>query len=341
MRAEGNWRLVHYRGTWCAYRRDEANKPLRRSLGTTDKSLAEIRFAAFVSQETKTEKALPQTVGDVVDAYIAHLEPGSTTRQRQEMTKRGIERIGQPNLLALPADAFTAQHCRDYRTARLNQGFSDGTVLVDLGMIRTAYNWARKENLVSAVPGFDMPPKPPARQRWLTQDEAQRLIDACEWRYVRLFVLVALHTCARMSAILELRWSQVNSRFIDLRQPDMPRRAKGRAVVPMNPVLWEALEDARKQATSEFVIERGGHDIDNIKRAVKAAARRAGLGSDVTSYTLRHTGATWMAQADVPLWKIAGYLGHSSTKMVEQVYAKHSPTYLQGAGDAIVKRLAG
>jgi len=61
---------------------------------------------------------------------------------------------------------------------------------------------------------------------------------------------------------------------------------------------------------------------------------------EVVPYTLRHTAATWMAQAGVPLWEIAGFLGHADTRMVERTYAHHHPEYQRRAAAAIEARLA-
>ena len=73
--------------------------------------------------------------------------------------------------------------------------------------------------------------------------------------------------------------------------------------------------------------------MKNIKTGFAAAATRAGL-SAVTPHVLRHTAATWMAIAGVPLQEIARFLGNSLA-MVEKVYAKHSPDYLRRAADAL------
>ena len=59
------------------------------------------------------------------------------------------------------------------------------------------------------------------------------------------------------------------------------------------------------------------------------ACQRAGL-EGVTPHTLRHTAATWMAQAGTDLFAVAGFLGQNPMTTV-RVYAKHSPDYLKKA----------
>ena len=70
--------------------------------------------------------------------------------------------------------------------------------------------------------------------------------------------------------------------------------------------------------------------------AARAPDRKGDAGiEDATPYTLRHTAATWMAQRGVPMWEIAGLMGHTSTRMVERVYAKHHPDHMQKATRAL------
>ncbi|MEC9377599.1 MAG: tyrosine-type recombinase/integrase, partial [Candidatus Latescibacterota bacterium] len=61
---------------------------------------------------------------------------------------------------------------------------------------------------------------------------------------------------------------------------------------------------------------------------------RSGLGSDVCAYTLRHTSATWLAAAGVPLRDIAGMMGHSTVRVTE-LYAKFSPDFLRNAAETM------
>jgi integrase len=45
-----------------------------------------------------------------------------------------------------------------------------------------------------------------------------------------------------------------------------------------------------------------------------------------------------MAQAGVPLWAISKYLGHTSSRTTEKVYAHHNPTFLIEEKQALERR---
>jgi integrase len=79
-----------------------------------------------------------------------------------------------------------------------------------------------------------------------------------------------------------------------------------------------------------------GKRIEDIKKGFAAACKRAGL-EDVTPHTLRHTAATWLMQASVPLWQASGFLAMSE-KMLVEVYGHHHPDYMIEAADAIGRK---
>lgn len=178
------------------------------------------------------------------------------------------------------------------------------------------------------------PPAEP-RDRWLTRQEAAALLDACRLPHLRLFVLLALHTAARRGAILDLTWFQVDldRGRIDYNAPGRTQTRKRRPVVPINAPLRDALVAARAGARSPYVVEYRGERVASVRRAFAAACRAAGLAG-VIPHTLRHTAATWMAQAGVPLSTVAGVLGQSIARTTER-YIKHHPDYLRAGVDAL------
>ena len=179
-------------------------------------------------------------------------------------------------------------------------------------------------------------PKPPApKERWLTREEAGRLLDSCKEAHLKLFTMLAIHTCSRKSPILELKWQQVNmrGRLIEFNPPGRRQTNKRRVPVPINDTLYAALKDALELAQTDYVVEYGGQRVMDVKKGFAAACVRAGI-KDVTPHTLRHTGATWLMQAGEDVAKIAGILG-DSIKTVEKHYLKHHPDYLRKTVNAL------
>jgi len=94
---------------------------------------------------------------------------------------------------------------------------------------------------------------------------------------------------------------------------------------------------ARLGISSEAVIEWNGRPVKRVNKGFRSVRAAAGLGPEVVPHTLRHTCATWIAQAGVPVWEAAGFLG-MSVETFEKVYGHHHPDYQQEVIEAFDHR---
>jgi integrase len=171
-----------------------------------------------------------------------------------------------------------------------------------------------------------------ARELWRAKHRppSERVADL--WA---AYVKDRLPTGARMSALLDMKWSQVDFEHgtIDLNPAGREKTNKRRAVVPINSRARVALEEAKQGAETDHVIEYAGAPIKSIRKAIRQAAARSGI--PCSPHVFRHTAGVMMAQADVPMQKIAQYLGHTSTRVTERVYARYSPSFMRDASAAL------
>jgi integrase len=100
----------------------------------------------------------------------------------------------------------------------------------------------------------------------------------------------------------------------------------------MNQNALESLASAYEARLSDHVIEYGGEKITTVKKAFQRLAKKTNI--TVSPHVLRHSSAVWMAQAGVPMSKIAQFLGHTKTAVTETYYARYSPTYMRDASEA-------
>lgn len=231
----------------------------------------------------------------------------------------------------LRPDQVSIDMCRAYTAMRREMGKHDGTIWTELGHLRTVFLWAASRKLIEYAPATERPQKPAPKDRWLTGEEATRLIEAADAPHIKLAIQLMLETAGRVGAILELTWERVDleRKVVNLRTTDIGPR-KGRAVVPINDGLRAALASARAASISEggYVIEWAGKPVKSIKTGFKAAVKAAGL-EDVTPHTLRHTAAVHLAAAGRPMERISQYLGHSSVHITAKVYARFAPDHLR------------
>lgn len=315
------------RDAWHIY-----HKRKRVSTGCQDRAGAEKVLATYLKQQSAAVPDTGLTISDMLIRYLADREDEAVPGlERLRWAHKPLKRIWGEK----PPEAITDVSCRSYARQRAKDGVVAGTIRTELQALRAALNWSTKKGMIAEAPSVKMPAKPPSRDRWLNRAEAEALLAACKAPHVRLFIHIALHTAARKGAILGLQWHKIDMerRVIDFTTSSTQTR-KRRTKVPINETLLAALQEADRVRTTDWVIEYGGGQIASIKHAFADSCQRAGI-SGVTPHTLRHTAATWMAQAAVPLWEIAGFLGHSSIQMVQDTYGHHHPDHLQRAAQAL------
>jgi integrase len=316
-------RLKLYRGAWYAVWR-EAGETRRRALRTASREAAEralIDFQRAVAAEAAGDAG---TVAGIFPAYLEHL--GEARAERPRWAWRRLE----PAFGSLRPDQIDRPACRAYAASRRRAGAGDGTIWTELAALRAALRWANRRTPAD----IELPPKPPPQDRSLSRAEYDRLVAAADSPHVRLFIVLALATAGRMAAILELTWPQVDFERGLIRLGLGEQRRKGRATVPMTARARAALEAAAAARTSEYVIEWAGGRVGKVRHGFATAAVKAGIPW-ATPHVLRHTAATWMAEAGRPMSEIAQVLGHSDSRITERVYARYSPDYLRQAVAAL------
>ncbi len=299
---------------------------VRVALGTDDRGVAEARAREIWSRR---QRPASDRVGDLWAAYIADRALEVTDLTRLKNAWKALK----PHFDQRVGSAVNQQDCRDYYQARKRMKRADSTIRTELEYLRAALNRHYGRGNVR----FWTPPASAPRERFLTQAEADALLAAISTPHVQLFVTLALTTGARMAAILDLTWSRVD---LDAKTPTVNYAPAGRhetnkrrVVVPLNRRAIAALTAARAAAQTDFVIEFAGEQITSIKKAVRSAATRSGV--PCSPHVFRHTAGVWMAQADVPMQKIAQFLGHTRVSTTERIYARYSPSFMQDASAAL------
>lgn len=340
--AEPRYRLRPRDGYWTLSWTDpDSGKTVALSTGARDRGDAEIWRDQYLAGLAQPLPPRQPRIGEILDGYLAARRQRVAAYDRLEYGARPIRRLVgnlEPHMLSRAL----------YLAMRAKEGVADGTIRREIAVLRAALNWACREEppWIERAPNLDVPPPPPPRERWLTKAELGGLLAACRGPYLRLFVMLAYHTAARSGAILDLTWDRVDLDHgrIEYNRAGRRRTNKRRATVPINAALLSALQSARPLAVAEpdpdgndrtpHVIQFRGRPILSIKKSFAEACRRAGI-ADCSPHVLRHTSATHMVMAGVPLAEIARMLGDTEAT-VERVYGKHSPDFLRRAADALV-----
>ena len=237
-----------------------------------------------------------------------------------------------------PVTYISEDTCREYAAARANTGAGG-----DLKTLRAAIrHWheSRKYGPLAYLPKIWTPAEPDPRERYLTRDEAARLLKAAKpYRHLRRLILLGLYTGSRPGVILALNWDQIDLKagvLTRVRGPQAknkkaPRVRLGRRILG-HLRRWHRIDGGKGPVCYfEDHWHPGKRQVVDPHGAWRKVVKAAGL-EGVTRHTLRHTRATWMAQKGVSLFEAAGFLG-MTVKTLEKVYAHHDPRHQEHAAN--------
>jgi integrase len=206
----------------------------------------------------------------------------------------------------------TANRILSMLKAALNRAFNGGRVPSDAAW-RRAKPFAKVDEAVV---------------RYLTMDEARRLVNTCP-EDLRRLVQAALLTGCRYSELARLKCGDYN--------PDSGtiaiRLAKGKlrhvTLTTEGADCFEQWTAGRAASEIVFLHDDGGvWRKSHQSRPLEEASARASIVPHVTFHILRHTHGSHLAMKGVPMGVIAAQLGHAGTRMTEKHYAHLAPSYV-------------
>jgi integrase len=338
-------------GQWCVYVKAEGEERQRFGLGialTEPEARAEARLQEW---RRRRERAFydnaEQTIAVIMEMYFAdRLKEGKDVAKEQRLwNAKMLPFFGHLKPQDLTAGVTVKgeerTYAHKYAHERSLSGIRRATIHHELNILRTGMNWAAKpgRNLIEPTAVW-LPRRAEPRGTNMSFPQLLRVLEECRAPHLRLFVIIAISTGARKAAILELTWDRVDfeKRTIDFRinrdEEDILDSGgmKGRAIVDMGNLVYEALLIAKRWATTDFVIEYQGRPVKDVHKALKAAMRRAGITERFFgSHAIRHSIATLLADNNVDLRRIQKLLGHDEIGTTDKIYASHSRGYLAEA----------
>lgn len=219
------------------------------------------------------------------------------------------------------------------------QQVSTSTKAKHLALMKSLLRAAERDwKWLEKAPVIKVPQVRNKRVRWLEPVEAQRLVDECH-EPLKSVVKFALSTGLRRSNIIDLEWSQIDmQRRVAWIHPEQSKSAKAIGVA-LNDTACRVLRDQigrhnkwvfvhtqaakRSDGTATPIVRKMRIDSNT---AWRLALQRAGI-ENFRFHDLRHTWASWLIQAGVPLSVLQEMGGWESIEMVRR-YAHLAPSHL-------------
>jgi integrase len=240
---------------------------------------------------------------------------------------------------------FSNKDIRDIRRYHIDQfkaslpdHLSPKTIKNIFISLKNLFNAAYRKEIIARVPSFPVITVPEySGWKWIDAETQIKILDALPSSDRPIFVFLFLHGCRPGEArALKVKDVDLASKTIRIRrtfslnQLRETTKQKRQNIIPAHPELMPYIEDVLKSSLPEaflFVNQRTGkpYNDETLRKIWHRALKKADLqNSGLRLYDAsRHSFASQLINANVPLNIVSRLLGHSSLKMTQR-YAHES-----------------
>ncbi|QFG08432.1 tyrosine integrase [Mycobacterium phage Guanica15] len=305
--------------------------------------------------ETTDAAARHYTLADWLDHYLDHKSgvEKSTIYDYRKMVERDIK----PTLGAIPIAALTPEDISTWVKSLAARGLSGKTIANKHGFLSSALNVAAAKGHIAGNPaiggaGIVEVPRTERREMvFLSREQYAKLHDniTLPWQPLVEFLVAS---GARWGEVTALRPSDVNRDDCTVRISrawkrtyerggyaiGAPKTERSRRLINVDASVLDKLDYSHEYLFTNRsggpIRHNGFHD-----RVWQPALKRAGLDVKPRVHDLRHTCASWLIAAGVPLPAIQQHLGHESIKVTVDRYGHLDRSSGQAVAAAIAAQL--
>jgi integrase len=323
--------LRRRKGVWWVDIRAPSGERIRRSSGTSEKALAQEfhdRLKVELWRIAKLGEKPQRTWNEAVVRWLKE-QAHKATIETDKMHFRWLDR----HLGGKPLQAITRRSVDRITDARLAEGVSNATVNRVLEVVRAVLRKCVNEwEWLDRAPSVRMLKEPTRRIRFLTRDEAKRLLAALP-QHLADMAAFSLATGLRRANVTGLQWTQVDLvRRIAWVHPDQAKARKAIAV-PLNAEAVLLIRKRLGKHPTHVFSFRGRPIVQVSTKAWYVALEAAGI-ADFRWHDLRHTWASWHVQQGTPLFALQELGGWESSEMVRR-YAHLAAEHLAPYADRL------
>jgi integrase len=281
------------------------------------------------------------TVSEIIGDYILACE-SAKQRSIKDVRYRSTfwkENIGDQNAKLITPDDLEqlriklSQNKSKSNNLKTTEGESRSPATVNryLAVLRAAYSKAIHNGKVEKNPVSHIyfQKEENERVRYLTREEEEQLFKFLPKEHHAL-VIIALQTGMRKSEQLNLKWKEITYENNEQGYITVKRSKSGRQrLIPIGETAINTLKSLTVMINNEYVFfgKVPGKPFKDIPKEWEECLKKAGI-DDFHWHDLRHTYASRLVMAGVPIYTVQTLLGHSTIKVTER-YSHLSPEHLK------------
>lgn len=311
-----------------------------RTKGLAKKWIQDTESAIRDGRHFKTVEAKRHTVGEMIDRFISQWLPKNPNSQAKQaaLLTWWKNRVGHLILLDLTpsiiAESRDALLCESTRFKKLRSSSTANRYLAALSKALSVAvkEWGWLDD--SPMRKVTKPSEAPGRERFLSHQEKDRLLEACQSSpnpFLYPLVSLSIHTAMRFGELIKLKWEDIDfqTRMITLQKT----KNGDRRVLPLTLVV-----ESLFKLCPTYIHEPSGLIFKSTRRhnisgyiSVRQAFKNALKAAEVDNFRwhdLRHTAASYLAMKGATQGELMTILGHRSPNMTRR-YAHYSQDHIR------------
>lgn len=313
---------------------------------------------AYKKLAAKIEKAKrgEDTIGENMTVNAWFQTWSKTYKESKGLTEKSFAMYSQKyNNHIKPAVGHLKM--KDVNTVHLQEilnrqaGMSESHVKKVSLVLKAMFKRARQNRVIAYDPAesLELPKFTTNKRRSITEEERKLILTTAEKHRAGLWILTLLYTGMRPGETAALTWDDVNIKKKEItvskakesgnQNIKQPKTDAGVRVIPIRAELLGAMAEAKRKAKGSLVFTNTKGkmlDDDAMHRMWKNFVREMNINAgaqmyrneitepkvaeDLTAYCLRHTFATDMQGAGVPLNIVKEIMGHDDITVTANTY---------------------
>lgn len=315
----------HKNGNYYIYFEDEFGR--RKSITTktklkseATKFLSEFKVYLQHRKESKTVSISIQHFITKFLIYSSHIHSENHTKSLRTTLIKLLEYSGNCNL-----NELNKQKVISFVEWRLSK-VSNRAVKRDIANLSSAFNWAIEKNYLTSnlTKGIKKPKIVEKLPVYFTEAEYETLKRVIDNEDVKDIVEFGLLTGIRQNDLINLTWQQIDFKNSTLILDNRNSRTKSGKVhsLPLSIAALQVLSKREINKSGNLIFTYNGERFKQwfLCKRFREYVTKAGLSSQLSFHSLRHTFASWLIQKGVPLYVVSKLLTHSDLRTT-QIYS--------------------
>ena len=294
----------------------------------TREEAEELRLV-YMAHMGKVPKVMDKKISDFMQEYLNWARRQNSFITKKSLATRILDEYGSMYL-----SQITTLHLEQLQSKLLDEGKKPSTVNGYIAMFKHMFTKAADwgyvdDDCLKKIKKVKLLKNPNHRLRYLTYEEAARLLEICKTKYPQIYpvVVIALNTGMRKNEILSLTWDDIDlvNGYILIKQSKNGTRRE----IPINNNVRQVLNSIPRDISGGRIFAKN-LNIRSDKRSGFGQALKLARIKDFHFHDLRHTFASWLAMSGVDIQTIKELLGHKTLFMTLR-YAHLSPSHRRKA----------